>query len=157
MKIIVPLCIYTIIYSLIIRAISYITEGDPIIIWYGAIIGLLLVIILFLAVHLKRLLDYLMDFIIVTPDQIIAYNQKGIWKRQNMTIETIKIKSMSVSYRGWIFSVFNNGDIKFLSEGDVLSGGEIQAYYVYQPQQTKEKIYEIIAQSQKNAHPVIDG
>jgi hypothetical protein len=115
------------------------------------------VIIIFLAVHFKRLLDYLMDFIIVTPNQIIAYNQKGIWKRQNMTIETIKIKSISVSYRGWIFSVFNNGDIKFLSEGDAASSGEIQAYYVYQPQKTREKIYEFMTQAQRKANPMIDG
>ncbi len=144
LKIIIPLIIYIILYGGIITLIGYLVEWDTKIIGYSAIIGLLVVMILFLSLNFKRLLDYLMDFLIITPKQIIAYNQRGIRKRSNMTIECEKIKSISTSYRNRLFSLFNNGDIIFLSEGDAEWTGEIQAFYVARPQKTKEKIYEII-------------
>ncbi|USN57186.1 MAG: hypothetical protein H6766_01640 [Candidatus Peribacteria bacterium] len=115
-KIIIPLILYILLYTVTMIGVGYFSASDPQVIGYSAIIGLLFVLILFLTLNFKRLLDYLMDFILITPDQIIAFNQKGIWKRSNISIETIKIKSISVSYRSWIFSLFNNGDITFLSE-----------------------------------------
>ncbi len=116
LKIILPLTIYLIIYTGIIIGIWFMVEGNTEIIGYSAIIGLLIIILIFLSLNLKRLLDYLMDFIIVTPKQIISYNQTGIRRRSNMTIECEKIKSIKASYRSPLFSLFNNGDMKFLSE-----------------------------------------
>lgn len=144
MKILIPLTFYIIIYIGIIVAIWYVYDGDPTTIAYSAIIGLLFVCVLFMIVHLKRLIDYLMDFIVVTPSKVISFNQKGIRKRSNMTIEANKIKSISIMYRNRLFSIFNNGDIKFLSEGDANNGWEIQAFYVSNPQKTKDIIYKII-------------
>lgn len=156
LKIIVPLIIYMLIYAGIIVAISYGFEWDREVIGYSAIIGFLVIFLIFLSLNLKRLLDYLMDFIIVTPEQIIAYNQRGIRKRSNMTIECVKIKSISTSYRSRLFSLFNNGDIKFLSEGDSHSSGEIKAFYVHEPQKTKEKIYNIMEKANIHSHPAVN-
>lgn len=151
LKIIHPLFWYAVAYSLIIRwATSSIKNAETI--WYIAIIWFLLVVILFSIMHTKRLLDYLMDFIIVTPDHIISYNQTGIRKRKNLSIESSKIKSIKTNYRNRIFSIANNGDIAFLSEWDAWGRGEIQAFYVHQPQKKKERIHAIISQNDKHIH-----
>jgi hypothetical protein len=146
-----PLFWYIIMYiSVIMIAIyGFNITGESIV--YRAIIWFSAVIVLYTITHSKRLIDHLYDFIIVTPRNIISYNQTGIRKRQNRTIDCEKVKTISVNYRNRIFSIFHNGDITFLSEGDAAAnGGEIYAYYVHHPQKTRDRIYEIIQKKRKS-------
>jgi uncharacterized membrane protein YdbT with pleckstrin-like domain len=150
LNIALPIICYLLIYAGIMVAVSLNVRNDQTI-GYVAIIGLLAVVLAFLSMHFKRLLDYYLDFIIITPKQVVSFNQQGIWRRDNRTIETEKIKSISAKYRNCVFSLFNNGDITFLSEGDA-QNGEINAYYVHSPQKTKEAVYKIIEVTQKHGH-----
>jgi uncharacterized membrane protein YdbT with pleckstrin-like domain len=46
---------------------------------------------------LKKIIDYYMDFAIVTPEHIVAYNQKGIFSRESRSIDVDKIKTITVN------------------------------------------------------------
>jgi uncharacterized membrane protein YdbT with pleckstrin-like domain len=67
---------------------------------------------------LKRFIDYKMDFAIITPKEIVSYNQTGIFSRSSRSLDVDKIKTISVDKKGLLRSIFNFGSIIFLSEGD---------------------------------------
>ena len=67
---------------------------------------------------LKHYIDYHMDYCLVTPTEIILAEQSGIFKRQIRTLDATKVKSISVHKRHVFKSIFNNGVILFLSDGD---------------------------------------
>ena len=67
---------------------------------------------------LKKYIDYKMDYCIITPEDIVLAEQSGIFKRQIRTLDTSKIKSISVYKKRFFMSVFNNGSIVFMSDGD---------------------------------------
>jgi len=64
----------------------------------------------------KVYLDYILDFTIVTPEELISYNQTGILKRRIRTLQTEKIKTATVDKAGFWFSVFDIGNLEFFAE-----------------------------------------
>jgi len=51
---------------------------------------------LFLIVRiLQRFIDFEMDFITITPDEIESVNQTGIFKRKIVSLDSKKIRSIS--------------------------------------------------------------
>lgn len=60
--------------------------------------------------------DYRMDFLIVTPKEVVKYNQNGLLNRDTETIHVDKIRSVSVSKHGLLESFFDIGSITFLAE-----------------------------------------
>lgn len=93
---------------------------------------------------LKKYFDYKMDFCVITPQEIASYNQSGILRRNSRTIDADKIKTVSVDCSGFVKSFFNFGDIKFLSEGDAADGGDITLHFVFDPNETKNKVRNLI-------------
>ncbi len=93
---------------------------------------------------LKRYLDYKMDFCVVTPQEIVSYNQTGILNRNSRTIDADKIKTVSADGSGMIKSLFNYGDITFLSEGDQSGGGDIRLNFVADVNGTKNRVRDLI-------------
>jgi len=64
----------------------------------------------------KAYVDYSMDFLIVTPKEIVKYNQEWVLHRETENIPASKIKSISVKKDGFINSFFDIGSIVFLAE-----------------------------------------
>lgn len=96
---------------------------------------------------LKKLIDYILDFAIINSDEIIAYNQSWLFTRQMRSIYVSKIKTISVN-KDWILkSIFNYWNIKFLSEWDDKWSWDIELYFVYDPENVKLKIKDIISKS----------
>ncbi len=93
---------------------------------------------------LKQYIDYIMDFAVITPEQIINYNQTGILSRQWRTLDVDKIKTITVGKSGFLRSLFNFGNIIFLSEGDNTSRWDIELYFIDDPDKVKSKILSII-------------
>lgn len=62
--------------------------------------------------------DYKMDFLIVTPKEVVKYNQNGLLNRDTETIHVDKIRSVSVAKHGLMESFFDIGSITFLAEWD---------------------------------------
>ena len=88
-------------------------------------------------------IEYKMDFSIVTPNLLIRYDQMWFFKRSIMTINALNIKTISV-VKEWVFySIFNNGDIVFLSEWD-MEHGEIILHYIQKPEKIRHMIAKVL-------------
>lgn len=91
----------------------------------------------------KLAIDYTMDFTIVTPEQIISYNQTFVLTRRVRTMQTAKIKTISIVKSGLLYSIFDNGDMSFLSEWDQ-SKGEINLTRIRDPEAVKRDVMHIV-------------
>lgn len=93
---------------------------------------------------IKHFIDYHMDFALITPKSLITFNQTGLFKRDMATLDVDKIKTISVKKRYFLYSIFNNWDLIFLSEWDSNNFWEITLYFISRPEDKKEKISNII-------------
>jgi hypothetical protein len=72
-----------------------------------------------------------MDFLIITPKEVIKYDQEGVFSRAVEKINANKVKSVSIRKDGFIDSLFDIGTIVFLAEAGDLSGdGDIKMDYI---------------------------
>lgn len=116
--------------------------NENILLWIFIVSNVLL-ISSFGSVIIKKWIDYKMDYAIITPDEIIFYNQSGFFDRDVRTIENEKIKTVKVSKHGLWKSLFNYGSLIVITEGDD-SGTDIELYYVTDPDRTASKISSLI-------------
>ena len=98
---------------------------------------------------LKLYLDYKMDFVIVNPRSLIRYNQEWFFKRISKTIELKDIRSTSVRKTWFINSIFNNGELVFLSEAggmwtETTRAGEIVFRFVYHPDLRNSQVNKLL-------------
>ena len=108
------------------------------------LIWVLVVLFTFAWPVIKHFIDYYMDFALITPQSLIMFNQTGFFKRDMATVDVDKIKTISVRKRYFLYSVFNNWDLIFLSEWDSDNFGEITLYFIPKPEEKKEKVSNII-------------
>ena len=101
---------------------------------------------------LKRYFDYKMDFCIITPQEVAAYNQHGFLSRSSRTIDADKIKTVSVNTSGMWKSLFNFGDIIFLSEWDQEWEWDIKLNFVHNVNYTKNKVRDLIEPHLQKVH-----
>ncbi len=92
----------------------------------------------------KKFIDYKMDFAVITPEEIISYNQTGIFSRSSRSLDVDKIKTISVDKKWLLRSIFNFGSIIFLSEWDDTWHWDIELKFVASPEKLEEKITRII-------------
>lgn len=85
-------------------------------IFFTVLFGLITIIVLIRI--LLNYINYLLDYTIVTPRLITSYNQTGIFQREIRTIDTDKVKTITVNANSFLQSLFNYGSINILSEGD---------------------------------------
>ena len=145
-NIIVPLSL--LIVTLILISIGIWRDfGDETLYTVKAIGGSILAIGLMIKMGvalLKKYIDYKMDFTIITPKEVIFYNQSGLTNRTTRIIDTDKIKTVSKSQSGFIKSFFNYGELVFLSEWDTGEHWEIQLSRVHSPEYIQTQARNII-------------
>lgn len=90
-----------------------------------------------------KLIDYYMDFTIITPRQVTTYDQHGLFTRNSRSIKIEKIKSVRVKEVGFFRSLFNFGTIVFFSEWDD-ENGDIKLNFITNPSQLAKRVEEII-------------
>ncbi len=112
--------------------------------WIVFFIGFLISFFIMWWKLLKRFIDYKMDFAIVTPNEIISYNQTGFFSRQARTIDVEKLKTISVDKKWLLNSIFNYWTLVFLSEWDDHWQWGIELYYVWDPDNVKRKVMDIV-------------
>lgn len=104
---------------------------------------------------MSKLIDYYMDFALITPKQITAYDQWWLLDRSIRALDIMKIKSINIRKNWLLDSIFNYGSIVFFSEGDPSGGhhptGDIELNYMAHPTRLKNKISAIIDKYQ-NLH-----
>lgn len=108
------------------------------------VIVIAIVDIMFLFPIIRKYLDYKMDFIIVIPNAIMMYDQWGLFERDIITISTQSIKAISIIKSGLLYSIFNNGDIVILTEGDSEQRWEIKLRRIPKPDKRKDQMVKII-------------
>lgn len=96
----------------------------------------------------KVYIDYTMDFTIVTPEQIVSLDQDFLLSRKTQSMQTSKIKTVTINKSWLLYSIFNNGDISFLSEWDQ-SLGEINLFWIHNPEKVKKRVLEIVDTARK--------
>lgn len=90
-----------------------------------------------------------MDFVIVTPDQLTAFDQEWIIKRMTRSLELRKIKTINVVSHGRLSSLFNFWSIIFLAEWDI-SNGDVTLSYISNPVKLRERIIELVELNNKS-------
>ena len=116
--------------------------------WYMYwIVSLIIFVVIFFPIWLwilKKYIDYVLDFVVVTPDKLIYYNQEWIFSRRWRTVDAEKIKTITVNKTGILRSIFNFGNIVILTEWDEKWEWEINFKFVDDPDNVKFRISEII-------------
>ena len=98
---------------------------------------------------LKKYIDYILDFLVVTPDSLIHYNQEWIFTRRWRTVDVEKIKTISVNKDGILRSLFDFWNIVILTEWDEKWAGEINFAFIDRPDDVKFRILEIVEKKEK--------
>lgn len=152
-KVFFPLLFFALITILGLFAFYRRLGGDYF--WY-IVVALLIMDIVFVVPIIGKYIDYKMDFIIVIPSSIMLYDQWGIFKKDVVTVSSQSVKSISIK-KDWLFySIFNNGDIIILTEGDVAKNGEIRLRWIPRPEKRKNQMIKIIGIDVKaNQNPKI--
>lgn len=160
---------YFLYMRVILPAVFYILStflflyGMFLFIWNGVFLTIVSLIVVFgliviLFPVVKRYIDYLMDFVLITPKFLVRYNQEWIFKRLSKTIAATSIRTIAVRKAWILYSIFNNGDIIFLAEGgwweaelewhlwDGWSNeiGEIVFTHVSKPEKVRRQIVDIM-------------
>lgn len=103
----------------------------------------------FLIPILGKWIDYKMDFIIVTPDYLMMYDQSWIFNKKVITVNEKSIKTISVERKGFLYSLFNNWDIIVLSEWDMVHW-EITLKWIPKPEKRKSQISRVLNKDNSN-------
>lgn len=92
---------------------------------------------------IRKYMDYTMDFCIITPKELVSYNQSGLFNRHTEIIDTEKVKTINKIPQWFFGSIFNFANIVFLSEGDA-EIGDISLNFVENPEEVYKKVRLII-------------
>ncbi len=92
---------------------------------------------------MKFLIEYKMDFLIVTPREVMKYNQSGLFNREVEKLQTNHIKSISTSKKWMLKSFFDVWSLKFLAEWQS-DNGDIDMEDIDAVEDTERKIIAIL-------------
>ncbi len=90
-----------------------------------------------------KLIDYYMDFTIITPKQITSYDQTWVFTRDARALDITKIKSVRIEKKWLLRSIFNFGTIVFFAEWDE-DNWDIKLNYISDPNKLSKRLQEII-------------
>lgn|SRR5574344_2189182 len=106
--------------------------------------SIIIIDVVFLFPVVGKYIDYRMDFIIVITNSIMMIEQSGLFKRNVSTISSQSIKSISIKKSGLLYSIFDNGDIIILTEGDTARNGEIKFRRIPRPEKRRNQIVKVV-------------
>ncbi len=111
-----PFVLFFVVFSVLLSVV-YMNEFDFKEVVIPTFWGVMLLYFVFVSRRSsKNYVDYKMDFLIVTPKELIKYDQRWMLDRHSETIHVDKIRSVTVS-KSWLFnSFFDIGTITFLAE-----------------------------------------
>ena len=110
----------------------------------------LIVVILWLWIGyicVQKMIDYYMDYSIITPTQVIQYDQTWILTRSARSLDITKIKSINIKKVWLLCSIFDYWSIVFFSEWDQWwesAHWDIKLNYISKPIMLKDTIISIL-------------
>lgn len=90
-----------------------------------------------------KYIDYKMDFVVVTPTGVFFYNQRWFLYREMSALNLQNIRSVNIQKSRFLYTLFDNGDIIFLSEWQEIPLWEILIRYIADPEGKKDQIQRI--------------
>ncbi len=145
-KILLPIIQWLLFTTFITVTLYYLLKND-IAIWAGIIAWSVFSMIFYLS-SIKHYIDMKMDYCIVTPEEVILTEQEWILNRTVRTLDANKVKSIYINKKNLLYSIFDNGTIVFMSDGDE-QFGEITFEFIYNPEYQKDIIQNIISLDRK--------
>ena len=156
LKIIVPGAISMLIIATMMyveRRLEQMSNMSPIVTIIGMIV-IIISLIVWLWYTIRKLMDYYMDFAIITPRQIVSYQQRGLFRRSSISLDLTNLRSINEE-KNWILkSIFNYGTVVFLSEwwdyrqvddpDAAIDASMIKLNYITYPRKLREKILHIV-------------
>lgn len=112
--------------------------------WFVKFSFFIFCLFVFIGVLTRKILSYYMDFTIVTPGEIVQYNQKWFFSRPIKSISAQKIKSIIVQKDWFLQSFFDYWDILLSSEWDQQWVSDLVLKFVKNPEKTRSVILEIL-------------
>ena len=145
------LFLYQFVISVVNMIILFTASGDKIIsFWWSIWIFVINILFLVITIRiLKRFVDFEMDFIIVTKDEIELFDQEWIFKRKVISMDITKIRSITTEKDGFFKSLFNIGSLRILSEWDNEHKWEVRFNYIHKLWKLKTSILTLIKQNEK--------
>jgi len=149
LKIVIPASFWTVLLVFVLTVIVININAEWLLISWVIMSILLRLMPIFKII--KLYLDYKMDFVIVNPRALIRYNQEWFFRRISKTIDLKDVRSTSVRKSWLVNSIFNNGDLVFLSEAwereddEQMRAGEIVFRYVYHPDLCNSNVNKLLA------------
>ena len=61
-----------------------------------------------------------------------------------MTISALSIKTITINKSGLLYSMFDNGDLLILTEGDTEHNGEIRLRWIPRPEKRRNQMVKVI-------------
>ena len=107
----------------------------------------ILMLLSFMAI-LNKYIAYKMDFVVVTPNFLIRYDQNWFFKKDIMTINTFNIRTITVAKQWFLYSIFNTWDLVFLSEWTDSVHWEITLHYIHKPEKKRHEIAHVMGKFQ---------
>jgi len=122
-------------------------------IWLGIlqlIINLAFIILIYKII--LRFIDFEMDFVIVTIDEIESYAQTWFLKNDITTMDLSKCRSITM-WKEWLFnSFFNLWTLNVLSEWDNEHHWEVKFNYIHQLELLKKELLILVHKSKRNIY-----
>lgn len=150
MKVVMPSIMWVIVVWVLVFLEMYLFESwliDTIMVGIASIMVLVIGIVWLWHVW-SKLMDYYMDFTIVTPRHIVSYDQCGLFTRSSISLDLTNLRSVNEEKWGIARSIFNYGTIVFFSEWDYgdlsANNGTITLKYISYPRKVREIIMNII-------------
>ncbi len=137
---------------------TYVWMWSPIGRFFWWLLRLIIIITWLILIYLviKKLIDYYMDYTIVTPLNITQYDQTWILQRTTRSLDIFKIKTISIDKRWLLRSIFNYWSIVFFTEWDSSQQWDITLNYISNPNLLRDSIQNIIDVSEsisRNLNP----
>jgi len=155
-KIIIPCIVWiTILITILWIKNKYFGTMDYIIWLWLATIGMIITLIGMRKILIK-LMDYYMDFCVITPVQILSYDQCGLLNRASRSLDLNSLKSIDIE-KSWLTkSIFNYGTLIFFSEWDTTNISDetkmwtIRLNYIKHPSAVLSSIMDVVKYSQSS-------
>lgn len=146
------IALFSLITTFYIYSMFYSSYSDFIIIIINIFYCLFIMVVIYLWIKiLKFYIDYILDFLVITPNRIIFYNQENIFTRKWRTIKVESVKTITV-HKSWLIrSIFNFGSLIILTEWDEVWNWEIDFKYIKNPDKVRQKIFKIIWNNSKTS------
>lgn len=142
MYIMIPAFFFTV-WAIVFFALGILNDVNYSFYWYFKLTIFLVWLFIFLNVLVRKYLNYKLDFTIISPAEVIQYNQQWFFSRPVKTISTDRIKNLNIRKEWFLQSFLDYGTIELLSDWNQ-NMVDLYMTHVKNPENIKVRIRNIL-------------